>query len=72
MPQFLYNTHGHTPALAGGARELRVPSRKKAQFACTERRYACDRPGYRLLRYSSVTDTSILIATKEIYRGEPA
>ena len=32
--------------VAGGARELRVPALKKAQFAYTERRYACDRPGY--------------------------
>jgi hypothetical protein len=33
---YKYNTHGHTPALAGGARELRVPTQKKAQFACTD------------------------------------
>jgi hypothetical protein len=40
--QVTYNTHGHTPALhlsltgrcqgAGGARELRFPPSKKAQF----------------------------------------
>jgi hypothetical protein len=28
----LYNALGHTPALAGGARELRFPQGKKAQF----------------------------------------
>jgi hypothetical protein len=28
----LYNTRGHTPALAGGARELRIPTLEKAQF----------------------------------------
>jgi hypothetical protein len=28
----LYNALGHTPALVGGARELRFPQGKKAQF----------------------------------------
>jgi hypothetical protein len=28
----IYNAHGHTPALAGGARELHFPTFEKVQF----------------------------------------
>jgi len=41
MPEIrgcLYNARGHTPALAGGARELRVPALEKSVI--------CDREGY--------------------------